>query len=79
MVVLHGWYEAGKVEITDKKKPLKKSKVLLLLSGEDESKVIKPVDYRKHPARGIWENRRDLGDTLDFVRDLRGKIERRES
>ena len=79
MVVLHGWYESGKVEITDKKKPAKSAKVILLIPGENGIANKKPLNFRKNPARGIWQDREDIVDTLDFVHDIRGRIERREN
>jgi hypothetical protein len=73
-MILHGLYENGKITFEEKKLPKGKALVEIKLVPE------KKVNYKKfQQLKGIWKNRTDIGtDSVQYVNQLRKKIEKRE-
>ena len=73
-MILHGFYENGKITFEEKKLPKGKAFVEVKLVPE------KNANYKKfQKLKGIWKNRTDIGtDSVAYINQLRKKIEKRE-
>ncbi len=78
MLVLHGIYDNGKVEIEEKDLPEGKASFEIKLENEEIiKKNLKGNILEDIPARGLWKNRKDIPDSVEFVRNLRKNTGRR--
>lgn len=73
-MILHGFYENGKITFEEKKLP--KGKGFVEVKIVPESKT----NYKKfQQLKGIWKNRTDIrADSVTYINQLRKKIEKRE-
>ncbi|MCI0438460.1 MAG: hypothetical protein L0177_04945 [Chloroflexi bacterium] len=51
--------------------------VIILRSESSRKRPTSKLDPNKHPAAGIWADREDIGDTIEFVSKLRRSMEAR--
>ncbi|MBL8992005.1 MAG: hypothetical protein JNM63_01610 [Spirochaetia bacterium] len=77
-------YEDGQV-FFKKKKGLPRGHALgeLVLRGKSElgkpkASVKKAFDFSTLPAFGMWKDRKDIGNSVDFVNAVRRKIESKQ-
>jgi len=73
--------KGGRIDLRVKTlKPGTKAEVIVLVEPSEEQtrKLTTADDLLNSGLVGLWANRADLGDSLDFARDLRKKAETRE-
>ncbi len=70
MLILHGIYDNGRIEIEEKDLPKGKAKIKVILEDEKPS-------FLDLPARGMWKNRVDMKDSVGYVNKLRRESSRR--
>lgn len=51
--------------------------VLSPVSSETSTSQVRRLDPNSHPAAGMWADRSDLSDTVEFVSSLRRQLETR--
>ena len=74
MLILHGSYDHGKIEINEKNLPQIKTDIEIILPepSSDSDR------FKNLAAFGMWENRNDINpDSTEWVRQNREQIQKR--
>jgi len=79
MIILHGIYEDGKIEIEEKDLPSGKASFEIKIEKADIMLLKnKPTrGFENLSAFGMWKNRSEMIDSADYVRSQRVKIQER--
>ncbi|MDO9130781.1 MAG: hypothetical protein Q7U34_13050 [Anaerolineales bacterium] len=64
---------------SQKLKPGATAEVIVLVESEaqDDAQRMTAADLLKSGMVGMWADRKDIGDSLEFARSLRGQAEKR--
>ena len=75
MIKLNAIYDNGKVIFKEKKLPKIKREIQIFINDKMPNK--KNSDFEKLEAYGMWKNRKDIIDSVEYSRKSRERIGRR--
>ena len=78
MRAVRGIYEDGRIELDER--PTVRGRVPVVVAFLEEKahpRARRRMRVQDHPAFGMWANRTDIGDTIEFAQALRRSVEER--